>query len=103
MNEPAGMVKLVAKEGRIDDLREHLAEMARVAAGDDGTEVYAVHQSRAEPAVFFLYELYRDKDAFKAHQANEKLRELGAGLRDLTDGVELVVGNLVAGDRAART
>jgi quinol monooxygenase YgiN len=102
MDEPVGLVTLVAKEGREADLRALLGEMARHAATDDGCEIYAVHQSRREPRSFFLYERYRDKDAFKLHQANEELRELGAGLRDLTDSMEIVVGNLVVGDEIRR-
>src|SRR2546423_14683518 len=98
MQEPAGIVKLVATEGREEDLIDLLGRMAAAAAKDDGCEIYAVHRSRAEPSTFFLYERYRDKDAFKLHMANEPLKELGGGLRDLTTSMELIVGNIIAGD-----
>jgi quinol monooxygenase YgiN len=96
------MVRMVAREGREDELLALLAQMATLAAKDDGCEVYAVHRARREPNVFFLYELYRDKDSFKAHQQNEDLKAVSEGLGDLTESIELVVGNLVAGDVAVR-
>jgi quinol monooxygenase YgiN len=103
MEEPAGMVTFVAKEGCLSDLIELLGKMAAVAGRDDGCEIYAVHQSRRHPNIVFLYELYRDKDAMKLHQANQELKDLGSGLGDLTESVEIVTGNLVAGDRARRS
>jgi quinol monooxygenase YgiN len=103
MNEPAGVVTIVAKEGRADELAHLLAKMAQVASLDDGAEIYAVHRSRQDANSFFIYELYRDKDSLKRHQANEELRRLGAGMADLTDSVTVTIGNLLAGDRARRS
>jgi quinol monooxygenase YgiN len=97
-----GMVTITAKEGREDELTQLLGEMAAVAKLDDGTEIYAVHRSRKDPRVHLIYELYRDKDALKRHQANPKLAELGSGLRELSDSTEVVLGNLVGGDRPTR-
>ena|SRR5690349_6821504 len=103
MDEPAGVVTIVAREGRADELADLLAEMAQVASLDDGAEIYAVHRSRQDPTSFFIYELYRDKDSLKRHQANAGLRQLGARMAELTDSVTVVIGNLVAGDRARRS
>ena len=100
MHEPVGMVTFVAKEDRLPELIELLGKMA-VVASDNGR--IAIHQSRHEPNTLFLYELYRDKDAMKLHQANQELKNLGSGLGDLTESVEMVTGNLVAGDRAERS
>jgi quinol monooxygenase YgiN len=102
-DEPAGVVKLVARPGRDQELAQLLSAMARAAAGDDGTEIYAVHRERKDPTAFFLYELYRDKDAFARHRANPELAELGRGLAELTTSIEIVTGNLIAGDRAQRS
>jgi quinol monooxygenase YgiN len=103
MDEPAGLVTLFAKEGHADEVIALLSKMAATAAGDDGSEIYAIHQSRKDPNLLFVYELYRDKDALKLHQANEVLSDLGASLRDLTESVEVVLGNLVGGDRPKRS
>jgi (4S)-4-hydroxy-5-phosphonooxypentane-2,3-dione isomerase len=103
MDEPAGIVRFVAKPGRVDDLVTLLAKIAEAAALDDGCELYSVHRARRDPDVVFVYELYRDKHALKTHQQNSELAVLGSHLRELTASMDLVVGNLVAGDRACRT
>ena len=103
MNEPAGVVTIVARDGRADELADLLAKMAQVASLDDGAEIYAVHRSRQDTNSFFIYELYRDKDSLKRHQANAELRQLGVRMADLTDSVTVTIGNLVAGDRATRS
>ncbi len=102
MQEPAGVVKMVAKPGREDELLELLTAMAAIAVADDGTEVYAVHRGRAEPSTFFLYELYRDKDALARHRGNTRLTDAAKPLSELTESVEVITGNLVAGVRAGR-
>ena len=102
MHEPAGLVTIVAKDGRAGELADLLGKMAQLASLDDGTEIYAIHQSRQDANLFFIYELYRDKDSLKRHQANPQLRELGAGLAELTESVNVSLGNLVAGDRPSR-
>jgi quinol monooxygenase YgiN len=102
MQEPAGMVTMVAKPGRDEELLEVLTTMATIAAADEGTEVYAVHRVRNDPATFFIYELYRDKDALSLHRANTRLTDAAKPLSELTESVDVVVGNLVSGDRASR-
>ncbi len=95
MNEPSAIVTIVARAGREDELQALLGQMAEVARADDGTEVYDVHRCRLEPSTYFLYERYRDADAFKSHRANTKLSELGATMGELTESVTMVVGNRV--------
>lgn len=102
MDEPAGVVKIVAKPGQEEALETLLKEMATIAVCDEGTEIYAVHQVRKEPSTFFLYELYRDPDALKRHQANLELKGLGTYLEAAAATIEVLLGNLVAGDRAGR-
>jgi quinol monooxygenase YgiN len=102
MEEPAGFVKIVAKPGQEEALGTLLKEMASIALRDEGTEIYAVHQVRKEPSTFFLYELFRDRDGLKRHQANAALAKLGANLEAVAATIEVLVGNLVAGDRAGR-
>jgi (4S)-4-hydroxy-5-phosphonooxypentane-2,3-dione isomerase len=103
LNELVGVVTIVAKEGKVDELIALFGQMASVAAEDDGSEIYTVHQSRRDPNTLIVYEVYRDKDALKLHQANEKLREMGAGLRDLAESTDVVLATLVAGDRPVRS
>jgi quinol monooxygenase YgiN len=91
---------MVAKPGREDELSELLASMAAIAAADDGTEVYAVHRGRGVPTTFFIYELYRDRDALARHRGNTRLTDAAKPLSELAESVEVIAGNLVAGTRA---
>ena len=89
-----------AKPGREEELQRVLTAMAEAARSDEGTEIYAVHRGRRDPSEFFIYELYRDREALRRHQANETLRALGQQLNEMTVSVDVLIGNLVAGDRA---
>jgi len=102
MDEPAGVVRISAKPGREEELLRVLTAMAAAARLDEGAEIYAVHRGRRDPSEFFIYELYRDKDALRRHGANEALQALGKEMGEMTTSVDVLVGNLVAGDRAVR-
>lgn len=95
MNEPSAIVTIVARAGREDQLQALLAQMAELAATDDGTEAYDIHRSRLEPSTYFIYERYRDAAAFKTHRANIRLSKLGATMGELTESITMVVGNRV--------
>ncbi len=40
-----------------------------IKTGEPGTLVYASHTVEGQPLVRVFYELYRDRDAFEAHEA----------------------------------
>lgn len=98
-NEIAACVRIVAKPGRSDDVLDLLTQMAELAARDEGTEIWAVHRGRRESAEFFLYELFRDRQAFDLHECNVALNSLGGQLGELTDELLVTSGRLVGGLR----
>jgi quinol monooxygenase YgiN len=52
-----------------------VAETAEgIRAHEPGTLVYATHTVEGEPLQRIFYELYRDKDAFEAHEAQPHTR-----------------------------
>jgi quinol monooxygenase YgiN len=52
-----------------------VAETAEdIRAHEPGTLVYAIHTVEGEPLQRIFYELYRDKDAFEAHEAQPHTR-----------------------------
>lgn len=69
----AAFVTLVARDGEQDNLVAELKSLAAASAGEPGTVVYAVHTSEREPGVIRIYEVYADKDAFKAHANSEAM------------------------------
>jgi quinol monooxygenase YgiN len=88
---------IVPKPGSEENLLALLEEMA-AAATDDGTEVYSVSRTRKAPVRYYIYEVYRDREALAAHQANPALAEAGKRLRDLVESVDVLLGEHVAGD-----
>jgi len=95
----AACVRIVVKPELSDDLLDLLNRMAGLAAGDDGTEIWAVHRGRTGSGEFFLYELFRDRPAFELHQRNEALNTLGRQLSELADDLVVTSGRLVGGLR----
>lgn len=98
----AASVRIIVKPERSDDVVDLLTWMAEIAAGDEGTEIWAVHRGRKGSGEFFLYELYRDRTAFEVHQRNEALTTLGRQLAELADDLVVTSGRVVvvAGGRS---
>lgn len=42
-------------------------------------DTFVIHRSRSEPSNFFFYEVFRDEDAFTAHQQTAHFKRLIAG------------------------
>ena len=61
-----------AAAARFDELT---AEVVReIAEKEPGTLTYATHTVAEEPLARIFYEVYRDPDAFRAHEAAEHVR-----------------------------
>lgn len=50
-------------------LQQLLEELVRHARSEAGTLAYTLHQDAGRPGDFFLYELYKDQQAFERHMA----------------------------------
>ncbi len=61
-------VTVYVKPDRVDAFIEATVENARGSRTEPGNQRFDVLQSEAEPTRFFLYEVYRHKDDFAAHQ-----------------------------------
>ena len=68
-----------AKPEEAEAVSRILQEFAPKAQSDPGVQAFLVHQSTSEPSEFFFYEVFRDKDAFEAHQKTPHFKELIAG------------------------
>ena len=55
--------------GEEDAVKSALTAMVSPTRGEEGCLEYHVHQSVEDAKVFFLYERYRDEEAFKTHAA----------------------------------
>lgn len=58
---------LDAKPDRIDDLRQLVADLADQVRREPGCLAFVPYQEHGSARRFYLYEVYRDLDAFRTH------------------------------------
>lgn len=76
MSNVAVIAKLVAAEGKADDLVSALEGVLPSAESETGTLVYALHRDQSDPNTLWMYELYADMGALAAHSSSEALAGL---------------------------
>ncbi len=67
MGHIAVVAKLVAAEGKREELQDRLAEHFRRVEGEEGTLVFSWQVDYRNPDAFWAYEVYTDRDALAAH------------------------------------
>lgn len=68
-----------AEPGEEETVRDALAQLSPAAREEPGNLYYQAYQSPEEPTVFRIFEVYTDKDAFKAHVNSEHFARWGVG------------------------
>ena len=87
-------VRMVAKEGKADEVQELLlVNPRRIEAGEPGNLCFGVHRSTENPNEFWLYETWESAEAVEAHESGEAFKEYKEKLRPLVDGERVVFGN----------
>ncbi len=71
---------------------EHLVAdtTSRIRAEEPGTLLYLCHTVRGEPGARIFYELYRDHEAFQAHEVAEHVKDFHARRQPMMAGPERV-------------
>ena len=67
MSRIAVVAKLVAAEGKREELRARLAEHFARVEEEEGTLVFSWQVDFRNPDAFWAYEVYTDRDALAAH------------------------------------
>jgi quinol monooxygenase YgiN len=83
MAKVALLAKMTAAAGKRDELVEAFGSLYDAVAGEEGTEIYALHLDAADADVVWFYELYRDMDALTAHGTSEAMKAMGPQLASL--------------------
>jgi quinol monooxygenase YgiN len=86
MTKVAVVARMTAAPGRRDELVEAFGRLYEAVAGEEGTEIYALHLDAADTDVIWFYELYRDMDALTAHGTSEAMGAIGPQLSPLMAG-----------------
>jgi len=68
------LAELQARPDCIDAVLDHLRELAKSTANEDGSAIYLFHQAADDPARIVLYERYADQAAADAHMASPPVR-----------------------------
>jgi quinol monooxygenase YgiN len=61
----------VANEGEEEEVLRCLNELARASRAEAGCRFYQANRDLEDPRVFFLYEIYDDREAADAHWASD--------------------------------
>ena len=85
-------VRFVVKTGKRDDFLELLRWDARVARDrEPGTLRLDVWEIEGEPDVVYVYEVYKDADAFESHTKNEPVQKFNEIMSSLIEGWTMVI------------
>jgi quinol monooxygenase YgiN len=68
-----------AEPGKEEVVRDAIAKLTPASRQEPGNLYYQAYQDPAEPAVFRLFEVYEDEDAYAAHGASPHFAEYGLG------------------------
>ena len=68
-----------AKEGQADRVADILSHFLPEAQREHGVKLFLFSRAKDNPAQFLFYELFRDEEAFKAHQDSAHFKTYIAG------------------------
>ncbi|WP_333736894.1 putative quinol monooxygenase [Streptomyces sp. IBSBF 2806] len=61
------LAEFTAREGAQDEVARLIGEYALKVREEEGNLAFDVYTREAAPRAFWIFEVYRDEDAFKAH------------------------------------
>jgi quinol monooxygenase YgiN len=97
------IVHFEAKPDKIEAFKEAIVGHAtRCLEREPGCLQFDVVQDPKNPALFAVYEIYKDQAAIDAHRASPHMAETGKVIPDLITKRELSISNLIAGGKPKR-
>lgn len=85
------VVRFDLRPGTEDAFDRLVAEAtARIRAEEPGTLLYLCHRVQGEPGARVFYELYRDDEAFQAHEVAQHVKDFHAQRKPMMAGPERV-------------
>lgn len=96
MPQVALVARFKAKEGKADELIAAFRPLLAQTDQEPGTLLYALHRSSDDPDLFWVCELYADRDAFAAHSGSDAMAAATPVLAELIADSELIIGEPVA-------
>lgn len=93
MSRVTYFVRMIAREGKAEEVRETLLINYRNILEEPGNVVYALHRSKDNPDEFWIYETWESEEAVDAHENSPRFEEYKSKLRPLVDGETVLFGN----------
>lgn len=75
MSKISLIAKLTAAEGKADELKAALENLATAGDEEAGLEIYSFHVDNNDPNVIYAFELYTDQAALDVHGKGETDRK----------------------------
>src|SRR3954462_15218798 len=72
--------KWTAKDGEEEAVLGCIRQLMGPSRAEPGCQYYQPTRSPDDPRVFFLFEIYDDEAAYKAHGESEHFQPIGAGV-----------------------
>jgi quinol monooxygenase YgiN len=94
MSERVMFATMVAKPGKLEELKAAFAGMFAQAATESGTQLYTLVEGD-EPDTLYFWEQYDDQAAMDAHMGSDALAALHGKLGDLLADGKAVTGTIV--------
>lgn len=69
-------IMLEAKEGEGDAVAEIARQLTPPSMAEPGIKLFLPYRSPSNPLLFFIFELYTDEAAWKAHEATDHFKTL---------------------------
>lgn len=93
MSKVTYFVRMVAREGKAEEVRETLLTNPAIAGEEPGRVVFALHRSKDDPNEFWIYETWESEELVNAHESSAPFLSYRETLRPLMDGDSVVWGN----------
>jgi quinol monooxygenase YgiN len=75
-----------AKAGQEKELEEALTSIVPDVQKEEGTVMYTIHKSKADPGQFLFYEMYKDKAALEAHSSTPYFKAFAGQIGPFLEG-----------------
>ena len=86
MSKISVLAKLVAIEGKREELAEALNVLIDNAGTEPGTLHYTLHADNGDTNVLWMYEIYENSDALAAHSGSSVMKSSVPGMMGLLAG-----------------
>jgi quinol monooxygenase YgiN len=79
-------VRMIAEEGRSEEVHDTLLTNPAIAGEEPGGVVFALHRSKDDPNEFWIYETWENEELVGAHESSVAFLEYREKLRPLLRG-----------------